>query len=232
MPDLLSSYLNAYNEEGIEPCPNSTLLNDSVNIKFSITPGKTYRLRVISMASFVAHYVEIDGHEMTVIAVDSVSVNPTNASSIYVAVAQRYDILFTAKSDATQNYFFISSIDQTMIGGEFSITNPNAYGYLVYNSSGSLPDTYQPSFDPIDDFGLVPLDNQAILSPVSQTITLNMIFDNDDYGINRATINNQTYVPQVVPTLYTALSAPASDVMNPDIYGAGSNPFVVSYGDM
>lgn len=48
----------------------------------------------------------------------------------------------------------------------------------------------------------------------------------------RATINGQTYVQQIVPTLYTALSAPAADVMNPEIYGVGSNPFVVSYNDM
>lgn len=50
--------------------------------------------------------------------------------------------------------------------------------------------------------------------------------------LDRATINGQTYVQQIVPTLYTALSAPAADVMNPTIYGVASNPFVIAYNDM
>jgi iron transport multicopper oxidase len=43
----------------------------------------------------------------------------------------------------------------------------------------------------------------------------------------RGLINHQTYLSQKVPTLYTALSAPDTDVTNPAIYGVASNPFVV-----
>lgn len=185
MPELLPLYLNPNNAEGVEPAPNSTLINDASNITLSITPGKTYRLRVIAMGNFVAHRFAIDGHQMTIIAVDSVKVHPTTASSIYVAVGQRYDVLFTAKPTATKNYFFISSIDTTMIGGDYSITYPNAYGYLVYNPSLPLPAVSVPSFNPIDDFGLVPLDNQSILSHVDRQIVINMDFANDAYDINR-----------------------------------------------
>jgi iron transport multicopper oxidase len=249
MPELLSLYLSPANPDGVEPAPNSTLVNDSENIKFSITPGKTYRLRIINVSNMASNFVQLMGHEMTVIAVDSVNVEPATTESIYIATAQRYDVLFTAKPTATQNYFFISSLDQSMYGGYFDIAIPNAYGYLVYNPLLPLPTVYEPaSFDPIDDFGLVPYDKQLILGPVSQTITINMIFENDDYDINRlvrkaspcivecslhrATINGQTYVPPIVPTLYTVLSAPSSDVLNPKIYGIGSNPFVVTYNDM
>jgi len=124
---------------------------------------------------------------LTVIAVDGVPVQAAATSSVYIATAQRMDVLLTAKPTATQNYFFVSSLDQTMYGGYFNITYPNAYGYLVYNSQLPLPTISVPaSFSPIDDFTLVPYDKQSILSPVSQTITLNMIFDNDDYGINRS----------------------------------------------
>ena len=49
---------------------------------------------------------------------------------------------------------------------------------------------------------------------------------------NRGTINGQTFVAPIVPTLYTALSAPATQVMNPTIYGVGANPFVVSANQM
>jgi iron transport multicopper oxidase len=185
MPELLPKYLSPENSAGVEPSPNSTLVNDSSNITFAITPGKTYRLRIISMANFVGHYFEIEGHEMTIIAVDSVNVHKANASSIYVAVGQRYDILFTAKSSTKKNYFFISSIDQSMIGGDFTIVYPNAFGYLIYNPALPLPALYEPDFNPIDDFGLVPYDNERILKPVTHQIVINMIFQNDKYNINR-----------------------------------------------
>ena len=47
----------------------------------------------------------------------------------------------------------------------------------------SAPD--DDALDPLDDFTLVPYDRQPILGPVTHTITINMVFDNDDYGINR-----------------------------------------------
>ena len=186
MPELLGLYLNPANNAGVEPAPNSTLVNDSENIKFAITPGKTYRLRIINVSNMASNYVQLIDHEMTVIAVDSVNVEPATTESIYIATAQRYDVLFTAKSTASQNYFFISSLDQTMYGGVFDITVPNAYGYLVYNPLLPLPAVYEPtSFNPIDDFSLIPYDKEPIVGPVSQTITINMIFENDAYDINR-----------------------------------------------
>jgi iron transport multicopper oxidase len=49
--------------------------------------------------------------------------------------------------------------------------------------------------------------------------------------VQRAYFNNITYAGQKVPTLYTAFSA-GSEAMNPAIYGASINPFVVSYGQI
>jgi iron transport multicopper oxidase len=187
MPTLLGLYLNPANSAGVEPAPNSTLVNDSQNIQFAITPGKRYRLRIINMSAMASNYIQLQGHEMTVIAVDGVNVEAATTASIYIATAQRYDVLFTAKPTATQNYFFISSLDQTMYGGYFDISIPNAYGYLVYDPHLPLPAVYEPaSYNPIDDFNLVPYDREPILSPVSQTITINMIFVNDAYNINRS----------------------------------------------
>jgi iron transport multicopper oxidase len=134
-----------------------------------------------------SNFFQLIGHEMTIIAVDSVNVEPATTESIYIATAQRYDVLFTAKPIATQNYFFISSLDQSMYGGYFDIAIPNAYGYLVYNPALPLPEVYEPgSFDPIDDFSLVPYDKEPILGPVSQTIMINMNFSNDAFDINRS----------------------------------------------
>ena len=193
MPELLGKYLSPANPSGVEPAPNSTLVNDSENIEFLITPGKTYRLRIINVSNMASNYIQLIDHEMTIIAVDSVNVEPATTDSIYITTAQRYDVLFTAKDTATKNYFFISSLDQTMYGGYFDITIPNAYGYLVYNPLLPLPEVYEPaSFNPIDDFTLVPYDKEPILSPVSQTITINMIFQNDAYDINRQVVTTSS----------------------------------------
>ena len=193
MPELLGKYLSPANPSGVEPAPNSTLVNDSENIEFLITPGKTYRLRIINVSNMASNYIQLIDHEMTIIAVDSVNVELATTDSLYITTAQRYDVLFTAKDTATKNYFFISSLDQTMYGGYFDITIPNAYGYLVYNPLLPLPEVYEPaSFNPIDDFTLVPYDKEPILSPVSQTITINMIFQNDAYDINRQVVTTSS----------------------------------------
>jgi len=183
---MLKWYLSASNGDGVEPAPNSTLLNDAQNIHLAITPGKTYRLRIINVSAMASNYIQFEGHNMTIIAVDGVNVEPFITSSIYISAAQRMDVLLTAKPTVDQNYYFASSADQDMYGGDFDISNPVAYGYLVYNSKLPLPPVSAPlDDDPAEDFTLVPLDRQAILSPVTQTITINMVFDNDDYGINR-----------------------------------------------
>ena len=157
-----------------------------------MTPGRTYRLRIINVSNMASNFVQLRGHEMTVIAVDSVNVEPRTTESIYITTAQRYDVLFTAKPTASKNYFFISSLDQSMYGGSFDIAIPNAFGYLTYNPDLPLPAVYEPtSFDPIDDFSLVPYDKEPLLGPVSQTIVINMVFQNDAYGINRSVAEAQ-----------------------------------------
>lgn len=47
-----------------------------------------------------------------------------------------------------------------------------------------------------------------------------------------AFFNDITYVTQKVPTLYTALSAPADVVTNASIYGVNSNSFVLNHGEV
>jgi iron transport multicopper oxidase len=45
----------------------------------------------------------------------------------------------------------------------------------------------------------------------------------------RAAFDGISYTPQKVPTMYTALTAPAKYVMNPAIYGPNSNAFVLPH---
>src|SRR5262249_29617418 len=83
---------------------------------------------------------------------------------------------------------------------------------------------------PIDDMTIKPLDKQALLGPVTKQVQLNFDLTLIN-GIPRAIINNSTYLPQLVPTLYTALSVPEEFKLDPRVYGVNSNSYPVKYGD-
>lgn len=57
-------------------------------------------------------------------------------------------------------------------------------------------------------------------------------FGANENGQWRGFLNGIDYVPQKVPTLYTALNAPANLVNNPAIYGQNTNPNVLPYGSI
>ena len=187
MPSLINFYLSAdQNPEGGEPVPYSALFNEAQNIKFSITPGKTYFVRIISMAAFAATYVHFDQHEMTIIEVDGVYTEKQAVDTVYVTAAQRYGVLIKAKPNANKNYAFLGSFDLDMFDSVPGYLNPNVTGYLVYDSHKPLPleAPTLASFDAYDDFNLVPSDHEPLLGTPDQIITLNMDFTTID-GQNR-----------------------------------------------
>ena len=230
MPGLFNTYLSATaNPNGFEPVPYSALFNDAQNIQFAITPGKTYFVRIISMAAFAATYVSFDQHQMTIIETDGIYTKPTVANQIYVTAAQRYGVLITAKSTSTQNYAFIGSFDLNMFNYLPSYLNPNVTGYLVYNNKVKLPPPLTlTTFNPIDDFTIQPENQQRLFPQPDKTVTLAFEFETIQ-GQNRAVFNNVTYIPQKVPSLYTALST-GSYATDPRVYGVNSNAFVLRYG--
>ena len=186
MPTLLNFYLShSENPNGYEPVPYSALFNDAQNISFSFTPGKTYFVRIISMAAFAATYITFDQHQMTIIEVDGIYTEKQTVDSIFITAAQRYGVLITAKASSNENYAFLGSFDLTMFNTLPAYLNPNVTGYLVYNSAKALPKPLTVSnFTTYDDFNLVPQDKQPRLAAADQTITLDFEFTTID-GQNR-----------------------------------------------
>jgi iron transport multicopper oxidase len=106
--------------------------------------------------------------------------------------------------------------------------NPNVTGWLVYDDSKPKPAPKEvESFEPFDDFKLVPYDKEQLLDHVDHSITLNMKMDNLNDGANYAFFNDVTYVSPKVPTLYTVLSTGAN-ATDPRIYGSNTNTFVLA----
>jgi len=112
MPDLLKSFINIANPSGAEPVPDSALVNETQNLSVKIQPGKRYKFRIINIGAFVAQYVWFEDHTMQVVEVDGIYTQPANAEMIYVAVAQRWSVIVTAKNSTDANFAFVGSMDE------------------------------------------------------------------------------------------------------------------------
>lgn len=234
MPDLLPNYL-LFNQNtgGSEPIPYSALINDGQNGTIDMEPGKTYYFNIINMAAFAQFHLEFDQHNMTIVEIDGVYVQPKPAKQLYIATGQRYGVLIASKTTTTSNYavlaeFVIGAFDHTT-----SYLKPSVTAVLNYASSNPTPKTPVVSqWTVFDDLAFIPYDGQPALPSPDMTITIDLSFFNgtDVHSDvqNRAGFNNITYIPQKVPTLYTVLSA-GEEASNPVIYGRNSNPFVLPH---
>ncbi|KAK3939678.1 Cupredoxin [Diplogelasinospora grovesii] len=239
-PYLIRYYQSVENNEqngGAEPIPDSGLINDGQDIQMRVDADKTYLLRVVNIGNFVGTYLEIDGHDLTIVEVDGVYTEPYTLKTLYLSVGQRYAVLLkTKKSSDNTNYLIKCALDLNMFDDVPAGYDPNYYGYLVYNTRKPLP-SKAPITDLtiFDDLDLVTSNANRYgqnreYENVDRQIILDMDFTTMS-GVNRAIINNVTYVSQKVPTLYTALSTGKS-ASNPLVYGVNSIPFVIKHNDV
>ncbi|KAJ3124726.1 hypothetical protein HK100_011138 [Physocladia obscura] len=186
--NLLAWYLNnATNPGGNEPVFDSGLVNgigqfncsQAENVTCSILPqpyiqtvpvGCTVRIRVVNTAAFAAFLFSIDGHELTVIEVDGVLVQPYQVDMLTINVAQRYSVLITT-SQAVGNYYINAQMYHgdpwTSMPSMPAGFNPNLIAILNYAgvNLSTAPFVTAAKQSPIflDDMNLVPL--QIITAP-------------------------------------------------------------------
>ncbi len=200
--------LSSSNTNILPPFPVGGLFNDSnAPAIFNFSPGKTYKIRVISMSAFASTMLAFDSHSMQIIEIDGVYTQKKEVDQIRVTPAQRYTFLITAKSSTKTNYAFTGSLDVNRDFTQPGDTWPfNMTGYIIYNQDASsssttsngtgtgsgseLPASYVvDSWNPVDDTTLTPLDSMPIfgnlLGQADQTITLNFNFGFDNLGIPR-----------------------------------------------
>ena len=115
MPKLISGFISIANPSGAEPVPQAALVNDTQNLDVKIEPGKTYMFRMINIGAFAAQYVWFEDHTMRVVEVDGIYTEPSDAEMLYMAAAQRYSVLITAKNDTSSNFAFVGSMDEVIL---------------------------------------------------------------------------------------------------------------------
>lgn len=111
MQVLIPKFLYKANPTGAEPIPNSALMNDTQNLTISVQPGKTYLFHLVNIAAFAGQHVWFEGHNMTIVEVDGIYTDPTEATMLYIAAAQRYSVLVTMKNETTSNFAIVGSMD-------------------------------------------------------------------------------------------------------------------------
>lgn len=111
MRTLLPSFIGLANPTGAEPVPQAVLLNDTQNLTVSVQPGKTYLFNVVNIGAFAGQYIWFEGHNISIVEVDGVFTEKTEAQAIYVGAAQRCSFLLTTRNDTSKNFAFVTSMD-------------------------------------------------------------------------------------------------------------------------
>ena len=75
----------------------------SILSTFSVTPGMSYRFRLIGAQSLYAYSFEIEGHQLTVVATDGHFIQPQTVDYIIIHTGERYDFILNA-TQPVNNY--------------------------------------------------------------------------------------------------------------------------------
>lgn len=224
---------------GLEPLPDAALVNDAINTTIKVEPNKTYLVHMIAIGNWPGFAFLFDQHDMTVVEVDGVYIDPypVGDKNLRIATGQRTSVLIRTKNDTSQNFAFWTIMDLNMMFLYENRTipdgyNPNATAWLVYDEAEPLPPApILHEFDFVDDLAFVPADHEPLLEPVDHQIIIDINSAAVDGGLARFVVNNQTYSEQKVPSLYTALALELQNNTGLSAYGQ-VNPYVVHYGDI
>ncbi|KAK6202298.1 Cupredoxin [Scheffersomyces amazonensis] len=232
-PAIMKSFMSRYNPTGAEPIPQNILFNETNNVTWTLNPGETTLLRIVNVGLFVAHYIYIEDHTLTIVEIDGGYVEQVEVDSIYIAPGQRYSVLIQAKKSPQQNYRFICVLDYEMldlIPSDLQLVSTNWVQYTnTKELPGSIGNDYKKiieSLHPAEEFNLIPLEKVPLYPEPDYTIELNFTMEVLGDGITYALFNGISYVPPKVPTLMTVLSGGEYSTVK-EIYGSNTNSFVL-----
>lgn len=77
----------------------------------TIQPGATMRLRLINHSSYFSYWFSIDGHELSIVEMDGVEVEPIPVRGVHANIGQRYSVMVTA-DQAVGEYVIRSALEK------------------------------------------------------------------------------------------------------------------------
>lgn len=234
MDVLDPKFLSIYNPTGAEPVPQYLIFNEGFNVSVPVKPNTTYLLHLMNIGALGAVFLWFEDHNMTIVEVDGIYVEPQEVETIYITTAQRYAVLLTTKDTTDRNYAIVSAFDTGLFDRPEDCLTHNTTNWLEYNADAphevyQLPYDSSDDIEAFDDFDLVPADGIELFPEPDVNIELTITMNNLLNGVNYAFFNNITYTSPVTPTLFTAMSAPDDLASNPVIYGEYTHPFIIEH---
>lgn len=229
-------FLSLYNPTGAEPVPNSFLFNDTMNVSLPVKPDTTYLIRLINVGAFVGQFFYIEDHTFRIVEIDGVYTEPAEADLLYISVAQRYTILLTTKNTTDKNYPIVTVADSDLLDDIKPDLQLNNTNWLEYDRNAPHPQavmTVDASSElfPFDDITLIPHDRMPLLPEPTLEINVTVIMDNLANGFGYAFLDDISFTPPKVPTLYTVMSS-GELATNSEVYGEFTHPMVLGHNDV
>ncbi|KAJ6481492.1 laccase [Mycena vitilis] len=171
----------------------------------TVTSGKRYRMRLISMSCDPNFTFTIDGHSMTIIEADSVNTEPLTVDSIQIFAGQRYSFVLNA-NQAVDNYW----IRTVANGGVAGFDNGINSAILRYVGADEIDPTTTntTSTAPLVETDLHPLVPVAVPgtrvaggADVAMNLAITLDFTSFTFSVN-----GNSYTPPTVPVLLQILS--------------------------
>ncbi|KAJ2839594.1 hypothetical protein J3B01_000571 [Coemansia erecta] len=232
--DNLLERLKTLSLVGMPPNHPSVLIN-GINANLSqpirFTPGRRYRLRVISMSFTYWFKVRLPGHTMQVIEADGIYSQPSAADGLDLGPGQRYSVIITAQESLEFNYALNVTFYSNFIARMQGLTPRYHQVPIVYRDNAPTK-----AFTAIEDhevkwadeLAMEPRDKQMLLEPVDQHIVRNVKGLNRELGIPSYAFGDYSYDTVPVPPLFTALTT-GDMALSPSVYAPQLNAIILQH---
>ncbi|KAJ1855639.1 ferroxidase fet3 [Coemansia sp. RSA 1822] len=209
-------------------------INANILQPIRFTPGRRYRLRVVSMSFTYWFKVRLPGHTMQVIEADGISSHPSAVDGLDLCPGQRYSVIITAHKSLDYNY----ALNVTFYN-DFIVEIPGAttlYHHvpIVYNDNApvkTFPVIEDKDVKWADELAMEPRDEQVLLEPVDQHIVRSVKALTKDLGIPIYAFGNYSYAPVPVPPLLTALTT-GNMALSPSVYAPQLNAIILQHNQI
>ncbi|KAJ6562198.1 laccase T2 copper depleted [Mycena capillaripes] len=197
VPTLISTLINGLGRFAGGPTSQLAVI--------SVTSGKRYRMRLISMSCDPNFTFTIDGHTMTIIEADSVNTEPLTVDSIQIFAGQRYSFVLTA--DQSVDNYWIRTVAN---GGTAGFDNGINSAILRYVGADEVDPTTtaSTSTSPLVETDLHPLVPTAVPGNAvagGADLAMNLVISLD-FTTFTFEVNGNSYTPPTVPVLLQILS--------------------------
>ncbi|KAJ2666239.1 ferroxidase fet3 [Coemansia sp. RSA 1199] len=206
-------------------------INANISQPIRFTPGRRYRLRVVSMSFTYWFKVRLPGHTMQAIEADGINSRSFAADGLDLCPGQRYSVIITAHKSIDYNYALNVTFYSDFIP-RVSGLNPRYHKVpIVYRDNAptkKFPVIEDHEVKWADEYAMESRDEQMLLEPVDQHIVLNVKTLINKVGIPNCAFGDYAYDPVPVPPLLTALTT-GDMALSPTVYAPQLNAIILQH---